>query len=266
MKEIRNFIFDFYGTLVDIQTDENKPELWQKMAEMYSVYGADYSPEELKDAYQTACRQEETLMKKKTGMDLVEIDLSNVFLSLLTKAEKKHKSSYKGSRKEAVFALANMFRLLSRERFGAYPRTISTLQKLKKDGKKIYLLSNAQAVFTLPEMECAGVVPYLDGIYISSEKGMKKPARQFMESLLEEYGLDPLESVMVGNDFYSDIQIAQACNMKSIYLNTFQYSQEKCEACLQEINRDKKKTYRPLMIMDGDIGHLKEINDAELVK
>ena len=85
MKEIRNFIFDFYGTLVDIQTDENKPELWQKMAEMYSVYGADYSPEELKDAYQTACRQEETLMKKKTGMDLVEIDLSNVFLSLLTK-------------------------------------------------------------------------------------------------------------------------------------------------------------------------------------
>ncbi len=30
MKQYKNYIFDFYGTLVDIVTDENKLELWEK--------------------------------------------------------------------------------------------------------------------------------------------------------------------------------------------------------------------------------------------
>lgn len=32
----RNFIFDLYGTLVDIHTNEYKPSLWKKMALFYS--------------------------------------------------------------------------------------------------------------------------------------------------------------------------------------------------------------------------------------
>ncbi len=31
----RNCIFDLYGTLVDIHTDEVKPELWEKLALFY---------------------------------------------------------------------------------------------------------------------------------------------------------------------------------------------------------------------------------------
>ena len=26
-----NYIFDLYGTLIDIRTDENKPEFWEKI-------------------------------------------------------------------------------------------------------------------------------------------------------------------------------------------------------------------------------------------
>ena len=46
-----NFIFDLYGTLVDIHTDENKPEFWKKIAGFYSCYGADYTPEQLQQKY-----------------------------------------------------------------------------------------------------------------------------------------------------------------------------------------------------------------------
>ena len=31
----RNLIFDLYGTLVDIHTDEDAPLVWQKMALLY---------------------------------------------------------------------------------------------------------------------------------------------------------------------------------------------------------------------------------------
>ena len=30
----KNYIFDFYGTLVDILTDEKDPALWDKLAQL----------------------------------------------------------------------------------------------------------------------------------------------------------------------------------------------------------------------------------------
>ena len=48
---VQTCIFDLYGTLVDIHTDEEKPEVWKKLALFFRYYGADYTPEELKEAY-----------------------------------------------------------------------------------------------------------------------------------------------------------------------------------------------------------------------
>ena len=45
-------IFDLYGTLVDIRTDEAAPGLWKNLALFYSYYGASWKPEELKNAYE----------------------------------------------------------------------------------------------------------------------------------------------------------------------------------------------------------------------
>ena len=44
-------IFDLYGTLVDIHTDENQPSLWQRMAGFAASQGARYEAEELRRAY-----------------------------------------------------------------------------------------------------------------------------------------------------------------------------------------------------------------------
>mgnify|MGYP006914958830 CR=1 FL=1 len=56
----RNFIFDLYGTLVDIHTNEYKPSLWKKMALFYSFQGAAYTGKELRCRY----RQLETAARK----------------------------------------------------------------------------------------------------------------------------------------------------------------------------------------------------------
>ena len=49
-----NVIFDFYGTLVDIHTDEEKMSLWNAMKDYYRAYGADYTAEKLKNSYHAA--------------------------------------------------------------------------------------------------------------------------------------------------------------------------------------------------------------------
>ena len=44
MAEYRNYIFDLYGTLVDISTNEAKASLWKNMAWLFSMMGASYEP------------------------------------------------------------------------------------------------------------------------------------------------------------------------------------------------------------------------------
>ena len=46
-----NYIFDLYGTLVDINTDESSKEFWYKLSLFYSFKGALYTAEELQTSY-----------------------------------------------------------------------------------------------------------------------------------------------------------------------------------------------------------------------
>ena len=54
----KNYIFDLYGTLVDINTDEDKSELWDKLSLFYSLKGAKYKAKELKDLYSEKVKKE----------------------------------------------------------------------------------------------------------------------------------------------------------------------------------------------------------------
>ena len=58
MPMYKNYFFDLYGTLVDIRTDEQKPSLWCDLAEFYSLCGASYTLDEIRDRYFALCAEE----------------------------------------------------------------------------------------------------------------------------------------------------------------------------------------------------------------
>ena len=60
-----SYIFDLYGTLVDIHTDEEKKELWSKLALFYGYYDAHYTPEELKRRYNALVSGKEEQLKHR---------------------------------------------------------------------------------------------------------------------------------------------------------------------------------------------------------
>ena len=201
INDAKNYIFDLYGTLIDIVTDENIPELWKAIADYYACYGADYDSVDLQMRYVEMVHEEERILTERTGYGFPEIDLARVFARLLIEAEHHHSvrtpvavmSVDELVHSQWIADLSNMFRVLSRERMEVYPGVIETLEALRENGKRIYLLSNAQALFTIPEIEQCGLMKYFDGVYLSSEKEMKKPQRSFMELLLEENGLIKLD-------------------------------------------------------------------------
>ena len=66
----QNYVFDLYGTLVDIHTDEEQQMLWEKMAMFYGYQGAFYTPAELHDAFYDMVHDLEDMQKSemlKTG-------------------------------------------------------------------------------------------------------------------------------------------------------------------------------------------------------
>lgn len=213
-----NYIFDLYGTLADIRTNEDKAYLWLKMSELYTSLGASYTSSQLRRAFR---RLEEECIRRMQreaetfgqGDVLVEPDLTGVFQRLFQ--EKEVSCDRQMARMTAIF-----FRTLSRQLLQIYPEVKETLRELRNRGKRLYLLSNAQSDFTRPELELLGLTDYFDGILISSEEGVKKPCGAFFRRLLERYGLDPAYCLMVGNDEYSDIAGAANVGMDSLYLHT----------------------------------------------
>ena len=78
----KNYIFDFYGTLVDIETDESSPVLWETMAQIYQSYGAHYTGESLQVRYKELVQQAEQSIAKEKQDTYPEIDLTVIFVQL----------------------------------------------------------------------------------------------------------------------------------------------------------------------------------------
>ena len=203
-----NYIFDLYGTLVDIRTNENKPYLWKKMSEIYTALGAAYSPVELKRTFRQL-EKELTEALPKYG----EPDLREVFAQLFQTKGVDLDS-------QMIKTLEITFRSLSRQKLCVYENVRETLAELKKRGKGVYLLSNAQSDFTRPELEILQLTSYFDGILISSEEGYKKPSAEFYQRLIDRFGLNVKSCLMVGNDEGSDIVGARNVGMDSLYIHT----------------------------------------------
>jgi len=205
----QNYIFDLYGTLVDIRTNENKAYLYEKIVAMYASYGAIYSPGEWKSRYRQLCNEK----KKQSRNPNYEICLPQVFEALFTE---------KGAAVSAdtLQAVCQMFRVISRDYVRLYDYVLPFFTHLKERDKKIYLLSNAQTCFTLPELKQLGLYTLFDGIVISSEAGICKPDTGIMDALLTKYHLDKSSSIMIGNDRTSDILVAINSGMDSLYMHS----------------------------------------------
>lgn len=237
----KNYIFDLYGTLIDIRTDEENDALWQKMVMIYGYKKCDYSIFEIRRMYKELCSKEKRKVKAEfPNRTNVDIDLTKVFRELYVN------KGYTPTDEE-VELTASFFRCTSTEFIKLYDGVIDFLDALKKKGKKIYLLSNAQRSFTVPELKMMGLYDYFDGILISSDQRVSKPDFDFFDALFKKYKLKKIESIMIGNDFRSDIGGAYNYGIRSLYIH-----QEISSPITGELLSD-------WAIMDGDFRKIKSL-------
>ncbi len=205
-----DLIFDLYGTLVDIHTEE-QDWVWEKTALYFSFHGAHYTGRELKAAF----RKELARREAQAGQSyecFPDIPFEQVLEELF-----RAKGVEPG---EKSIAAAQLFRICSIEYLRLYPHVRESLGKLRQRGCRLWLLSNAQRVFTAYELEALGLGREFDGIYISSDYRCRKPDARFYQALLREHDLDPGKCLMIGNDRHTDIAGARAAGMDTLYMHT----------------------------------------------
>ena len=217
-----DLIFDLYGTLVDIHTEEDET-VWEKTALYFGFYGAHYTGAELKKAFRAAMAAREA----KAGQSyecFPDIPFEQVMAELF-----RAKGVEENAEALGVNA-AQLFRICSIDYIQLYPDVEAALEKLREHGFRLWLLSNAQQIFTAYELTHLGLGKQLDGIYLSSDYGCRKPDVRFYRALLEEQKLDPVKCLMIGNDRETDIAGAKAAGMATLYMHTNLTPKDQAEA------------------------------------
>ena len=207
-----DLIFDLYGTLVDIHTEENDL-VWEKTAFYFGFYGAHYTPEELKAAFRAELRKQEA-REGQSYECFPDIPFEQVMETLFRARGITENAESLGKN------AAQLFRICSLDYVNLYPGTLEALKELRAQGYRLWLLSNAQRVFTEYELRHLGLGEQLDGIYISSDYRCRKPDVRFFNALIEEQKLDKAKCLMIGNDIHTDIGGARAAGLATFYMHT----------------------------------------------
>ncbi len=207
-----DLIFDLYGTLVDIHTEEDAT-VWEKTALYFGYYGAHYTGPELKAAFSAAMKKRHAQAGQNYEY-FPDIPCEVVFAQLLRDKGINEDTEALG------FRAAQLFRVASTEYVRLYDGVMKALATLRKKGYRLWLLSNAQRAFTAYELRHFGLDEQFDAIYISSDYGCRKPDGRFFRALLEEQKLNISQCLMIGNDRDTDIAGAKNIGLDTLYMHT----------------------------------------------
>lgn len=226
----QNYIFDLYGTLIDIHTDEYSKNFFKKYAKWLRKQGFYFEWKLFYKLYTTVEREYRIRAAEAGRYVKPEIQIDEVFREVFAA------NGYDIS-DEQTTGLCEGFRRISLIYLSLFPDTLACLEGLRKAGRKIYLLSNAQRSFTWQELEMTGLIPYFDGILISSDEGCMKPDPEFYNICCERYHLDKTQSVMIGNEIKSDMAGARAAGIDGFYINRYPVLHEE-EAMYKYISKN----------------------------
>lgn len=206
---IKGILFDLYGTLIDIETDESMEEIYRGIAHYLTYQGVLVNRGEVRDGYYRIMKQYRT----ESHEEHPEVDVELIWNAFLEQEGMKESSK----RRELSRILAQFYRAISRKRLKLYPDVKRVLDSLQQR-YRMSVISDAQPSYALPEIKAVGLDGYFDPIIISADYGFRKPDLRLFRYSLDSMNLTPGEVIYIGNDMYRDIYGASRLGIKSIFV------------------------------------------------
>ncbi|ASA24675.1 HAD family hydrolase [Paenibacillus donghaensis] len=207
----QTYIFDLYGTLIDIHTDEENPEVWARLALHFGYQGMFISGQELQRQF--LLERDRQLAEAAKRCQFADFVMEEVFRAVALQLGGNPGQAW-------LHETVRWLRTLSMLHIALYDGVEEILRSLRAQGSKVYLLSNGQRTFIEAELTMLGILQLFDGIAISSEAGVSKPDPLFYRYLVDNYGADLSSALMIGNDPRTDIEGARISGIDSCYIHT----------------------------------------------
>jgi putative hydrolase of the HAD superfamily len=200
-------VFDLYGTLADVVTDEASSIRWQSLAAELRQSGVvvDEAGIDLHKRYEDLCAT--AAAAGRSGRMLPW-----VFRQILLEA------GADGSQ-DQVTSFARKFRHATTEKLALREYAPQLIAELKLCRIRIGLLSNTEAILTRFDLERLRLDGSFDAVVLSSEVGTEKPGTDIYGAALDRLGTGPEESIMVGDNWSTDIEGALLIGMRALYLD-----------------------------------------------
>lgn len=231
---ITTILFDIYGTLIDITTDESDLQAYHTLSKWLEYKYIYLSGDQLKWLYheefarRLGTEEARRRMEADIFKDIIEefearigehkelypdADVRDVFKSIIL----KYATRTSDELERLSTDLSHLFRSATRRRIFIYPTVKPALDQMQKK-YRLGIVSNAQEAFTMPELGLYDLARYFETIVLSSEAGVKKPNSRIFTRALSDLNVKPSEAVMVGNDMAADMMGAFKLGMKTIFI------------------------------------------------
>jgi putative hydrolase of the HAD superfamily len=212
---IKGILFDMYGTLLDVYTDEGNDELYRVLSNFLTYQGVSIGSGELRDEYFHLMKQQ----KNDAAENFAEFDAVALWKTFLERRPPQNPTQTK--LEQLSVTQAELFRAASRYRLQRYPDETRVLKELHARFP-LGAVSDAQSIWLWPEIRALGIAPFFKSVAVSSDYGFRKPDPRLFNKTLNALRLNPDEVLFVGNDMYRDIHGAKELGVKTVFFSSNQ--------------------------------------------
>jgi len=199
-------LFDFYATLVDIETDEHDWRAWDVVSRFLRYRGSRASAEGLKESY----IEYVNAALDATGERHPDVDVVPIFRRIMDEAHVEPSDTL-------ARTVAQLFRSLTLRKFRLFPETRQVVEALAARFT-LALVTDSQEPYVMPELRQTGLADAFATVVISSTYGYRKPDTRLFRVALQQLGIAASEAVYIGDSWPRDVVGASDAGIHPIWI------------------------------------------------
>ena len=200
-------LFDLYGTLLDIGTDEHDAYPWEVVAKFLRYRGSDAGGADLQRDYFDWVTN---ALKNSPHQPNPDVDVVDAFAEVI----EKHGVA---PTRELAYFVAQLFRSLTIRHFALFPEALEVLEALSRRFR-LALVSDSQEPYVFSELRMAGLKRFFPVVVCSASAGYRKPDTRIFADALREMKLTESEVVYVGDSTERDVVGASNAGIQAIWI------------------------------------------------